>query len=292
MRSEREMLDLILSFAKEDERVRSVIMNGSRADPNVHRDIFQDYDIVFIVTSVEGFVRDRSWIDYFGELIIMQTPDEHGIPSPNVNDKFAFLMLFTDGNRIDLTLYPVDKMAIFKKDSLSLLLLDKDGNAEPFPKPTNKDYMIIPPTAKQFADCCNEFWWVSTYMAKGLWRRELPYVKFMHDRPVRDMLTLMLQWHIGIQSDFAVNPGKSGKYFEKYLKPEHWTAFVKTFSDAEYENIWRSLFVMCDLFREIALEVSNYYGYVYPMKDDRRVTDYLHHVKVLPQDAKGVYGLQ
>jgi aminoglycoside 6-adenylyltransferase len=285
MRSEKEMLNLILGFAKEDERVRSVIMNGSRTDPNVHRDIFQDYDIVFIVSTVESFVRERSWIKNFGELIIMQTPDENEIPSPNGYDKFAFLMLFTDGNRIDLTLYPVDQMANFKTESLSLLLLDKDGNVEPFPTPSNKDYMTIPPTAQQFSDCCNEFWWVSTYIAKGLWRRELPYVKFMYDRPVRDMLSLMLQWHIGIRTDFAVSPGKFDKYFEKYLEPEHWEAFVKAFPDAEYENIWQALFVMCDLFRETALEVANYYGYDYPLEDDQRVTDYLQHVKVLPRDA-------
>jgi aminoglycoside 6-adenylyltransferase len=291
MRSENEMLDLILRFAKEDERVRTVIMNGSRANPDVHRDIFQDYDIVFIVSTVEGFVWDRSWIKHFGELIIMQTPDEKEVPSPGFTDKFAFLMLFTDGNRIDLTFYPVDKMANYIRDSLSLLLLDKDGIVEPFPAPSDLDYMPIPPTAKSFADCCNEFWWVSTYIAKGLWRRELPYAKFMYEQPVRDMLTLMLQWHTGIRTDFTVNPGKVGKYFEKYLKPEHWKAYVMTFPDSEYENIWRALFVMCDLFRETAWEVAKYYGYEYPVEDDRRVTSYLQHVRFLPQDAERVYGL-
>ncbi len=30
MRSEQEMLDLILTTAREDERIRAVIMNGSR----------------------------------------------------------------------------------------------------------------------------------------------------------------------------------------------------------------------------------------------------------------------
>ena len=38
MRSEREMYDLILGFARADERVRGVILNGSRANPNAPRD--------------------------------------------------------------------------------------------------------------------------------------------------------------------------------------------------------------------------------------------------------------
>lgn len=74
MRSEQEMLHTILQFAQEDERVRTVIMNGSRANSHAPRDIFQDYDIVFLVSSMDSFIQERGWIRHFGELIIMQTP--------------------------------------------------------------------------------------------------------------------------------------------------------------------------------------------------------------------------
>ena len=49
MRTEKEMFELILGVAKRDERVRAVYMNGSRANPNVKKDLFQDYDIVYAV---------------------------------------------------------------------------------------------------------------------------------------------------------------------------------------------------------------------------------------------------
>ena len=39
MRSEKEMLDLIIRTAQDDVRIRAVIMNGSRANPNAPRDI-------------------------------------------------------------------------------------------------------------------------------------------------------------------------------------------------------------------------------------------------------------
>jgi aminoglycoside 6-adenylyltransferase len=289
MRNEKEMLDLIIGFANDDARIRAVMMNGSRANPAAPKDIFQDYDIIYFVTSVDEFVRDRSWIQRFGELIIMQTPDEMGIPSPTESDSFAFLMLFQDGNRIDLTLYPVDKLDSLEPDSLSVLLLDKDHILGPLPSSSNRDYLTVPPTAKQFADCCNEFWWVSTYVAKGLWRRELPYAKYTFERPVRDMLTLMLQWHIGVQTDFAVDSGKCGKYFSKYLEARQWDAYVKTFANGEYEEAWNALFVMCDLFRETAVKVAQHFGYAYPDDDDKRVTGYLRHVKELPPDAQGIY---
>ena len=42
VRSEEEMIDLVLKFAHEDDGVRAVLMNGSRVNSNVSRDQFQD----------------------------------------------------------------------------------------------------------------------------------------------------------------------------------------------------------------------------------------------------------
>ena len=49
MRSESEMFDLILGTARDDERIRAVMMNGSRANPNAPKDFFQDYHIGYFV---------------------------------------------------------------------------------------------------------------------------------------------------------------------------------------------------------------------------------------------------
>jgi aminoglycoside 6-adenylyltransferase len=52
MRTEQEMLDLILRVAKEDERIRAVLLAGSRANPGVPKDNYQDYDIAYFVTDM------------------------------------------------------------------------------------------------------------------------------------------------------------------------------------------------------------------------------------------------
>ncbi|GAH16772.1 unnamed protein product, partial [marine sediment metagenome] len=54
-RTEKEIIDLIIAFAQNDDRIRAVLMNGSRVNPNITKDIFQDYDIVNLVTDVEPF---------------------------------------------------------------------------------------------------------------------------------------------------------------------------------------------------------------------------------------------
>ncbi len=289
MRSEQEILDLILGFAQADERIRAVIMNGSRVNPHAPRDIFQDYDIVYVVTDVAPFVTDQAWIDRFGERMIMQLPDAMGSGPPPPEGSFAYLIQFADGNRIDFTFFPLAAFDRMEHDSLSVLLLDKDCIVPPLDPPHEGGYLPKPPTAKQFADCCNEFWWVATYVAKGLWRDEITYAKYMQDQVVREQLMQMLAWYIGVKTGFARSPGKYGKYYRQYLEPELWAALVQSYAGADIDRTWDSLMVMTALFRRVAQVVAAHFAYAYPQEDDARVTAHLQHVRQLPKDALAIY---
>jgi len=289
MRSEQEMLALILDTARSDDRIRAVIMNGSRANPNAPRDIFQDFDIVYLVTDVASFRDDPGWIKRFGELMILQLPEAMDDPPPQNDGAFTYLMQFADGNRIDLSLFPLDRLAELGEDSLSVLLLDKDGIIQPFPPPSERDYLPKPPTAKAFADCCNEFWWVCPYVAKGLWREEILYAKAMLDQPLREQLMKMLTWYVGMHTGFSYNLGKYGKRLQQHLEPELWAMLLKTYADADYDRTWEALHVMCDLFRITAQRVAGHFGFVYPSEDDRKVSAHLRHIRALPRTATEMY---
>ncbi len=289
MRSEREMLDLIINTAKDDERIRAVIMTGSRTNPNARCDIFQDFDIIYLVTDVALFKNNFEWIKRFGEIMILQLPEEMQDPPPSNDGGLVYLMQFTDGNRIDLGIYPITQLKDPGRDSLSMLLLDKDGAIKPFAPPSESDYLPSPPTPQAFSDCCNEFWWVCPYVAKGLWRQEIIYARHMLDQVVRVQLMKMLTWHVGIKTQFSCNPGYHGKYFQRYLEPELWEMLLNTYVDASYDHTWEGLSAMCDLFRKVALPIAEHFGFEYPHDDDRRVSAHLEHVRSLPKDAKEIY---
>ena len=97
MRTETEMMDLILQIA-ESLQVEAVALSGSRADIHSLRDQFQDYDVVYIVENLEDLISDLSWLDQFGIRLI----EQHNV----LEHRRLYLMLFEDGNRIDLTLSP------------------------------------------------------------------------------------------------------------------------------------------------------------------------------------------
>lgn len=277
MRKEQEMFELIMNFANKDERVRAVILNGSRANPNATKDKYQDYDIVYVVEKLEQFKSDYKWLDVFGERLIMQTPQT--MRNPDKGDHFTWLMLFNDGNRIDLTLIPLDKIEFLQKDSLTRVLLDKDKIIAPLPPSGDKDYLIEKPNELFYYSCCNNFFWCMQNVAKAIARDELAYAMTMFHCIVREELHEMICWYIGIHNNFSVSAGKMGRNFKKYLPDRLFEQYSKTYSTADYDNFWNAAFVSCDLFRFLAQHVANFFGYNYNDKDDNGIIKYMNMVK-------------
>ncbi|MFE0506790.1 aminoglycoside 6-adenylyltransferase [Peribacillus butanolivorans] len=289
MRTEADMIELILKIAEKDDRVRAVGMNGSRTNTKVPKDVFQDYDIVYIVTEMESFIRDHKWIDVFGERIIMQKPEVMSLFPPELGGRFSYLMQFTDGNRIDLLLVPFDEKDVYcKEDKLTIILMDKDNCLPSIPNPTDVDYWIKKPSTEFFDDCCNEFWWVSTYVAKGLWRKEILYAQ-EHLNNVRSMLIQMLEWQVGIETNFSVSVGKHGKYLEGFLTEKSWQKLLSTYADGSYDGVWRALYSMCDLFDSTAMYVGKHLNYEYPYENEKSVITYLKHIQNLSPNATDIF---
>ena len=274
MRTEQELYDLILAFARKDERIRVVAMNGSRANPNAPRDAFQDYDIVFLVTDMDSFLADDAWLNYFGKRIIMQKPEAMELFPSERENRFSYLMLFEDGNRIDLTLLPADDLDQYlREDSILQILLDKDGIVPALPESTDQDYWIKRPTPGMFDDCCNEFWWLSTYVAKGLARGQLPYAN-AHLNLMREELMRMLTWKLGFEKGFNFSIGKDYKYLQNYIPEKDWAQLLRTWRMESFDHIQASLSACLSLFRDTSKIVSEISGFSYP-DYDAKVTAYL-----------------
>ena len=277
MRTEQEMYDLILGFAKADDRVRAVFLNGSRANPNAPKDNYQDFDIVYVVDRFEEFKADWSWLDVFGKRLIMQTPEI--MRDPSGDGHFNWMMLFSDGNRLDLTLIPLSRPDLIGTDSQTVVLLDKDGILPEFPPASDRDYLPWKPSELYYTSCCNNFFWCMQNVAKGIARDELPYAMLMYHTVVREELHDMLSWYIGCKTDFQVSPGKMGKYFKNYLPKDLYQNYEKTYSNGQPEHFWQAVETACELFRRAAKAVGADLGYAYNQQDDDGIMEYLRMVR-------------
>lgn len=290
MRTEQEMYDLILEIANNDQRIRAVYMNGSRTNPNVVKDKYQDYDIVFVVTETGSFLANKNWIECFGEIAIVQEPDWYDIKARSKRFDFSrsygWLMLFKDGNRIDLHIIIKEEAEKnFIRDKLTILLLDKDNFLPKIPLPrcswlrADEDYHVTKPDQNEYTAYCNEFWWCLNNVAKGIARDELPYAMEMYNVYVRKMLNGMIDWYIGTKTNFSISTGKMGKYYKKYLPSELYELYAKTYSDSDYNNFWTSVFTACELFRTVALSVGKYFNFDYRKDEEDGIMDYMNKVR-------------
>ncbi|WP_018932503.1 aminoglycoside 6-adenylyltransferase [Gracilibacillus lacisalsi] len=278
MRDEKEMMDLVIDFAKADDRVRVVGMNGSRTNPNIKKDRFQDYDIVYLVTDMASFLENREWIDYFGERLIIQTPEESALFPATLGNWFSFLMPFTDGNRIDLMLIPLEELDLYlQNDSLTEILLDKDNLIANRPVPDESGHFLRKPSEQHFTDSCNEFWWVSPYVAKGLCRGEFFYASFHLDRVLREELLRIIAWNVGAEHDFKVNLGAANKFLHHYLDTDILKALQESYHINSLDKCWESLFSMQELFRQQAKQLANRLGFDYPDQFEK-VIPYIHNL--------------
>ncbi|MCL2773270.1 MAG: aminoglycoside 6-adenylyltransferase [Oscillospiraceae bacterium] len=278
MRSEKEMFDLLLNFAKNDERIRAVGMEGSRTNINVPKDDFQDYDITYIVTDMDAFTKNDDWLDIFGIRIIMQKPEAMDLFPPEI-DGFSYLMIFEDDIKIDLKILPLELLNKYlKRDKLLKILLDKDGLVPNPQIPTDEDYWIYKPPATFFDDCCNEFWHTSTYVAIGLFRDELLFASYHMEQIVRAELLRMLSWKIGVGYGYGFSVGKHSKYIKKYLSESEWDLLMRTYRMDSAENCWAALESAHILFRQASHYVADNFGYTYP-DYDVQITNYINKHK-------------
>lgn len=273
MRNEQEMMKTIMDVAEKDERIRVVTLEGSRTNRNIPKDLFQDYDITFLVEEMNAFLSNESWLDQFGERLMMQKPEDMELFTGQ-GWGFSYLMMFADYNKMDLTLVPVEELQEYlSRDKLVQVLLDKDNRIKEEVKPTDEDYHIQKPSSRSFDDCCNEFWHVSGYVVKGLCRKEILFAIDHLNDILRKELLRMISWKVGLETGFSLSVGKSYKFLDQYVTKELWEALLETYAMDSYAHVWRSLFQCQKLFREISREVADELEYPHP-EYDKAMTHY------------------
>jgi len=286
MRDEQTMINLITEVAENDDRIRAVYMNGSRANPNADRDILMDYDVVFMVTDMKSFYEDdieNEFIRRFGDILYMQQPDEiDKMLGMEVDfDKcYGWLVIYEDGVRMDIHVEPADSENVYE-DRMCRILLDKDGNLTDVPETTDSHRWVKTFSETEYIAVCNEFWWCLNNVVKGIRRYEIPYAQDMLNYHVRPQLVKMLEWKVGILMDYSVSIGKSGKYLSKFLDENDYELFLQTYCSSIAGEMWRSVIIMCNLFEETARYVAASLGYEYNNDEAEAAMKYLYFVKRL-----------
>ena len=253
MRTETEMFDVILQTAKVLQ-VDAVAMSGSRTNPKAPKDEFQDYDVVYIVEDLDGLIADLSWLDQFGTRII----EQHNV----LDHRRLYLMLFEDGHRIDLTLCPKDHIQEWVDSEAGFTVLeDKKGLFESY-SPSPRRFWISPASKTDFEKTCNEFWWVSVYVVKGICRKQIIYATDHLYGICQQELLKILAWQVARDRE-VVDIGKSYKYLFQYLPTEKEKEFSALLDFSSLDKITQSLFATMQLFHQETQSLAQKMGFDY-----------------------------
>ena len=264
MRTETEMLDVILQTAKTLQ-VKAVAMSGSRTNQNVPKDEFQDYDVVYIVDDLDNLTSNLSWLEQFGKRLI----EQHVL----LDQRHLYLMLFEDGNRIDLTLCPKEHIKEWVDSEAEFIVLeDKKGLFESY-SPSPKRFWIHPATETDFKNSCNEFWWVSSYVVKGICRNQLIYATDHLYGICQQELLKVLAWQVASDKG-TVDIGKNYKYLFNYLPAEKEKEFSNLLDFSSKEKITQSLLATMQLFHREAQRLAQKLGFDYDKEVAEKMIEY------------------
>ncbi len=264
MRTETEMFNVILQTAKVLQ-VDAVAMSGSRACPKAPKDEFQDYDVVYIVDDFDNLTSDLSWLNQFGKRIIEQ--------EVTLGHRRLYLMLFEDGNRIDLTLCPKEHIQEWVDSEAGFTVLeDEKGLFESY-SPSPKRYWTAPASETDFDKACNEFWWVSAYVVKGIYRNHLVYATDHLYGICQQELLKLLAWQVTADKG-TVDVGKNYKYLFEYLPDEKEKKFTALLDFSDQKSLTKSLLTTMDFFHKEAQAFSLKAGFHYDKATAEKMLEY------------------
>ena len=256
MRTETEMLDVVLKTA-ETLQVTAVAMSGSRTDTKASKDEFQDYDVVYVVENLDKLITDLSWLDQFGKRIIEQ--------EVALEHRRLYLMLFEDGNRIDLTLCSKVHIKEWVDSEAGFTVLeDPEHLFEPY-SPNIERYWTNPASQTDFEKACNEFWWVSAYVVKGICRNQLIYATDHLYGICQQELLKILAWQVA-SARGRVEIGKNCKnckYLFNHLPVEKEKELSNLLDFSSLDKITQSLFDTMQLFHREAQILAQKMGFAY-----------------------------
>ena len=252
-RSQEQMLRLILQTAKSLQ-IDAVALSGSRTNQKIQTDEFQDYDVVYVVDDLDTLTRDLAWLDQFGTRII----EQHNI----LGNRRLYLMLFEDGNRIDLTLCPKDHIQEWVESEADFTVLeDPKGLFESY-SPSPQRFWTSPASETDFEKSCNEFWWVSAYVVKGICRNQLIYATDHLYGICQQELLKVLAWQVA-RNRGLVDIGKNYKYLFNYLPSEKEKEFSALLDFSSLDKITQSLLATMEFFHQEAQYLAQKMGFKY-----------------------------
>lgn len=125
MSGSEELLKRLLAFAEKEDKIRGIIIVGSRASDRPVDDL-ADFDISIFTTDVNFFTKDDTWLSQMGNIWVY-SPDKYFFDKELIPTR---LVIYEGGLKVDYSLWDTRITHILAQskyfDTGYKVLLDKD----------------------------------------------------------------------------------------------------------------------------------------------------------------------
>ncbi|MBL8156619.1 MAG: aminoglycoside 6-adenylyltransferase [Anaerolineae bacterium] len=263
-----------LAWAGGVESIRLILRVGSRARAVHPGDADSDLDLELFGEGIDG-AAIQAWLRGHAPLWMMLERQEH--------HSREWLALYAGGYKVDVSISPLaDLETIIGSGGLwssqqrgYAVLLDRDRYAERLPPPAAMGISAgAVPDAAAYRETVDEFWYGAVYVAKQIKRGKLWKAKWADQMQQRSLLT-MLEWQAQAIHPGGIDTWHNGDFMQEWVSADIWERLHGVFARFDAEDCWRALAASMRLFDELARQVAQAHGYVYPAQMAEAVAAYV-----------------
>ena len=266
-----------VNWAQSEADLRAAMIIGSRSREDHPADEWADLDIVIFTSTPQRYIGSVEWLDNIDPpwlTFIESTPDggweRRALFAPGLDVDFAIIPAQYLDSLLNTTLPPM-WVDIFRRGAR--ILLDKDGAvAQLMQKPSPDAPLFQIPTETEFLNLVNDFWYHAVWTVKHLRRGELWWAKSGCDDRLKSLLRQVLEWHAHALKGPAYDTWMRGRFLEEWADPRALNELPAIFAHYDRQDIARATQRTMDLFRWLAIVVSQKWGFAYPTMGDQSAT--------------------
>lgn len=270
------LIKSILTWSRTDPTLRAAAIIGSQARSDHTADQWSDLDVLMFVSDVEPYIADGRWAERMAPVwlsFVEPTPDGRG---------WERRVLFAGGLDVDFALVPdawfstvvANEIPPDMADVLRRgyrILIDKDGQLDKVAhRPLPEVPSFQPPAETAFLSVVHDFWYHSLWTIRHLRRGEVWWAKSGCDGRLKALLQQMLEWHAQATRGPGTDTWMRGRFLEEWADPRAVVQLRDAFAHYDAIDIARALLATMDIFRWLAIEVAESWGYPYPTQSEQK----------------------
>ena len=271
-----ELIRRLKDYGQSADEVQAVLIIGSQARREVPADQYSDLDIILVVSDPSLFLYSDEWLKFLGRHNISFVEN-------TIGGEKERRVLFDGGLDVDFVIVSQKTVeaVLLGTDGLDILrkgyeiLLDKTAlsnklRKRSLPAPKNEA-----PSADEYQNLVNDFWYHTVWTAKKLLRGELWAAKFCVDGYMKYKLLWLLEFHAHVIHGWDYNTWHSGRFIDSWADRQAMRKMSTAFAHYEKEDIAKALVETMDIFSRIAQETAEETGYTYPAEAEKSAREWL-----------------